>query len=84
MKTLAIVALIFLVGCAGRPTLEQLEAEASTTGDWTEVEQRERMIERMRVQTEPECKEGYFYYCRVKGAQEICSCEPTRDAQFYQ
>ena len=84
MKTLGIVVLILLVGCAGRPTIEQLEAEASTTGDWTEVEQRERMMERIRVKTESECKEGYYYYCRVKGAQEICSCEPTRHAGFYE
>jgi len=82
MKTIGIVALLLLVGCAGRPTIEQLEAEASTTGDWTEVEQRERMIERMRVKTESTCDERHYYYCRVKGAQEVCTCEPTRYARF--
>ncbi len=84
MKTLAIVALIFLVGCAGRPTTEQLEAEASVSGDWTAVKNRERMIERMRVQTEPECPDGQYLHCRIKAEQQICSCEPTRHAGLYE
>jgi len=83
MKTLAIAALIFLVGCAGRPTLEQLESEASISGDWTAVEDRERMNERMRVNVEPDCPEGQYLLCRQKGEQELCSCEFTRSARFY-
>ena len=83
MRTLSIVALIFLVGCAGRPTLEELEAEASVSGDWKAVEQRERMIERMSVQTEAECAEGLVYYCQTKGHREICSCESARNPGFF-
>jgi len=84
MKISGILLLVFIVACSNQPTLGELEAEASTTGDWTEVEQRERMIERMRVKMESACSEGYFYYCRVKGAQEVCSCEPNRHARFFE
>jgi hypothetical protein len=82
MKIPGILLLIFLAACSSQPTLEELEAEAATSGDWTAVEKRERMIERMSVQTESVCRDGYIYYCRLKGAQEICTCEPSRGARF--
>ena len=33
MKTLGVVILMLVVGCAAKPTLEELEAEALKTGD---------------------------------------------------
>jgi hypothetical protein len=82
MKTLAIAALILLVGCAGRPTLEQLETEASISGDWTAVESRERMNARMRTDMEPKCPEGRYLLCEKKGEREICACELNRNAAW--
>ena len=83
MKTLAIVALIFLVGCAGRPTLQQLEAEASVSGDWTAVEKRERMAERMSARTGIECANGLTYICHKEASRNDCSCESAPDPHFY-
>ena len=79
MKLVSIIALCLLVGCTSRPTLEELEAEALITGDWTEVENRERMNERMRVQTEPRCFAGFVLVCHKKAAHEHCDCIPTSD-----
>jgi hypothetical protein len=84
MKIPGVLLLIFLVGCSNQQTLSELEAEAMATGDWTAVEQRERINERMRVQSEPKCAEGFYNYCRIKGVQEICSCESVRNAGFYE
>ena len=72
-----------LVGCAARPTLEELEAQAAVTGDWTAVEKRERMNEKMRVQTRPECPEGFILYCRKKSAQEYCECVSPSDRSIF-
>jgi len=83
MKIAGILLLVFLVACSNQPTLDELQAESARSGDWTAVEKRERMNERMSVQTESVCMDGYFNYCRVKGAQEICTCEPARGAGFY-
>ena len=44
MKFIILFTLVFAVGCASRPTLEQLEEEANTTGNWTTVERREELI----------------------------------------
>ncbi len=41
MKGLLVIALLFVTGCGAIQTLEELEAEANTTGDWSKVERRE-------------------------------------------
>jgi hypothetical protein len=74
MKTLGIAALIFLVGCAGRPTLEQLEAEALTTGDWTAVEERESLLRRTGRMTASSCPEGTMRMCVEDGGRVDCRC----------
>ena len=49
VKFVGILALCLLVGCSTRPTIEELEAEALDTGDWSAVEKRQRMDEKWGV-----------------------------------
>lgn len=51
MKKLAL--LLILGGCASGPTLEELKQEALITGDWSEVEKKEKMIEQKRLRSLP-------------------------------
>ncbi|MCH8060728.1 MAG: hypothetical protein IIA11_09750 [Proteobacteria bacterium] len=77
MKLVSIIALCLLVGCTSRPTLEELEAEALITGDWTEVENRERMDKRWGVvQTESRCFTGFVLVCHKKQRMSIATAYP--------
>ena len=70
------VSLLFLsAGCASRPSIEELELEAMRTGDWSQVEQRERMDRRMgRVTPDNMCDDNAIMLCSKKGAREQCDC----------
>ncbi len=83
MKVLSLMILCLLVGCASKPTLEELEAEASITGDWSAVENRERMNRRMGVQDERQCEPGYMLMCNKRSAKEICSCVRPSDRAIF-
>ena len=79
MKVLSLMSLCLLVGYASKPSLEELEAEVSITGDWSAVENRERMNRRMGVQDERQCETGYMLMCNKRSAKEICSCVRPSD-----
>ena len=49
MKGMALLVLVLLGGCGTYTSLEQLEATAMLTGDWSEVEKRERIIARRNL-----------------------------------
>ena len=83
MKLLSIVVLCLLAGCASKPSLEELEAEASITGDWSAVENRERMNRRMGVQDERKCEAGFMLMCSKRSAKEICSCVRPSDRAIF-
>ena len=83
MKIPGLIILCLLVGCATKPTLEELEAEASNTGDWSAVENRERMNRRMGVQDERQCETGYMLMCNKRSAKEICSCVRPSDRSIF-
>ena len=75
MKVLiGLLALCFVIGCAPVKSLEQLEAEASVSGDWSAVEKRERILARRAATTGPSCPEGYVSYCERFGGFERCGC----------
>lgn len=78
MKYMSLLVLIVLVGCASRPTLDELEVEAARTGDWSAVENRERMNERMRVTQDLKCPADLMLNCKKNGAHEDCVCQPHR------
>ena len=75
MKFVGIVALCLLVGCTARPTLEELETEAMTTGDWAAVEKRERIDKNWgAVNTDSVCRGEKVEICYKKSAQKECAC----------
>ena len=75
MKTIAIFCLgSVLLGCAPVPTLEQLEDAAMLTGDWSQVERRERIIQRREARQALQCPLGYISYCEPRIGREDCVC----------
>ena len=67
-----------IVSCALSPTLEQLEDEASTTGDWTGVERREEVMKERREKTAPGCWVG-TKVCFEELSGIECYCIPSAD-----
>jgi len=83
MKLTGVIILCLLAGCATKPTLDELEAEASITGDWSAVEKRERMNRRMGVQDERQCESGFMLMCNKRSAKEECSCVRPSDRAIF-
>lgn len=77
----AALALWLLGGCGTYHTLEELEQEAMLTGDWSRVEQRERIIARRGIKTGRSCPSGTTRYCESKGAVVRCGCINSDDVQ---
>ena len=63
-----------LVACAPIPTLDELQAEAAESGDWSKVERREKLLEVKGDQRPPTCPEGFIGYCEVTGYDRHCGC----------
>lgn len=74
MKGIIVIALVLLSGCGSFTTLEQLEAEALITGDWSAVEQRERIIERRKQRAGIQCPPGSVAICESFAGENRCSC----------
>ena len=74
---IAVMALILLTGCSSFASLEQLEAEAMLTGDWSAVETRERIIHRRNLRAGLQCPPGTTGYCEVDFGQGNCTCVKT-------
>ena len=55
-------------------SLEQLERQAFLTGDWSAVEQRERLIARREARKGVQCPSGQVSYCEKRGALSRCGC----------
>ncbi len=73
MKFVILFTLVIVVGCALTP-VEELEDEASITGDWTEVEWREERIKK-RLE-EMYCPFGQSNYCIKEQSGIQCYCVP--------
>ena len=67
-------ALCVLAGCSTGPTLEQLEAQALVTGDWSLVEQREASIARRKQRNGIACPSGTVSYCQTFMSESRCTC----------
>ena len=75
MKTvIALGIALLLLGCAPMPSLEELEAEAEVTGDWSAVEQREAMLARRAARYGPSCPAGKVSYCEDVVGKRRCTC----------
>ena len=80
MKTLAMLMVIVLAGCASKPTFTELEDQALATGDWSEVEAREKGMNRLRRTTGEECPDGAAKVCVDNGGTPYCQCRGGRRA----
>lgn len=74
MKGMALLILILLGGCGTYMSLEQLEATAMLTGDWSEVERRERIIARRNLSAGTQCPPGTVNVCQGRAASNRCTC----------
>ena len=79
MKGLLLTGIVALsamlaTACAPMPTLEELEAEALRTGDWTLVEQRERLIAKRKARRPVQCPAGMVSYCERYAGRLDCQC----------
>ena len=75
MKALGLaILLLALGGCGSYQTLEELEQQAFISGDWSEVEKRERIIAKRRARSGATCGSGQTQYCEKWGATSRCTC----------
>ncbi len=74
MKVFVLLGVFFLTGCGAVPSLEQLEEQAFLTGDWSAVEERERIIARRDARRGPQCPAGMIAYCENRIGQKRCGC----------
>ncbi len=75
MTVLVLLGVIFLTGCASVQSLEQLEKQAFLTGDWSAVEQRQRIIAKRQALRGVQCPTGFIAYCEKKlGQEQRCGC----------
>jgi len=74
MKILGLLAILFVAGCAARPSMQELETQAMFTGDWSAVNSRERSILRRQERMGTECPNNYIKYCSGTGFNPRCSC----------
>ncbi|MDJ0910815.1 MAG: hypothetical protein QNI99_16665 [Woeseiaceae bacterium] len=78
MRVLAIfvaaMGMLLLSGCGTFQSMEELERQAMLTGDWSAVEQRERILAQREERRGLQCPSGHVSYCeRYVGRQE-CRC----------
>ena len=75
MKALGLaILLLVLGGCGSYQTLEELEQQAFVSGDWSEVEKRERIMAKRRARSGSMCGGGTTQYCETWGATSKCAC----------
>ena len=78
MRVLAIVVamlgVLILSGCGTFKSMEELESEAMLTGDWSLVEQRERILARREQERGLQCPTGQVSYCERIVGRSDCKC----------
>jgi hypothetical protein len=72
-----VLALLLVAGCSSFVPMEQLEAEAMLTGDWSAVESRERLIHRRNLRADLQCPPGSIGYCDMDFGRANCTCVET-------
>ena len=75
MKQLVILGVLLLIAaCAPMKSLEELEAEALQTGDWSLVEEREALIAKRESRRPLQCPGGAVSLCERSFGQYRCQC----------
>ena len=77
MRYLILLLALCLTGCVQTATLDELKAEAMQTGDWSEVERREKIIARRIESRGVSCPIGYSSYCENFALEQRCACVPS-------
>lgn len=73
-QVILIVSLLILSGCGTYVPMEELRAQALSTGDWTAVERRERTIANRNARTGLGCPAGTMAMCETGVDGEECYC----------
>ena len=74
MRVLLIIGAIFMGGCGSFVTMEELQEQAMLTGDWSAVEQREKILARRAERRGPSCNNGRVAYCEIRMGDKVCRC----------
>lgn len=74
MRLIVLLVVLGLTACGTTPSLEELEQQAMISGDWSEVEKRERMMMRREARRGSQCPGGLIGYCQGSFGRERCSC----------
>lgn len=74
MRLLSLLAILLITGCGTVTPMAELERQALLTGDWSEVEKRERILVRRNMNRSMACPNGYIGYCTENYGQPSCSC----------
>lgn len=74
MKILSVLILVVMAGCTVSPTTEELENQALLTGDWSQVEKRERSLARRQARQGPRCPSGSIAVCEGRIHGQVCRC----------
>ena len=70
---------LLLAACAEFQTLEELEFAALQSGDWSQVERREKNITRRNAQRAIQCPTGAMLVCEERVRGKRCSCMSRDD-----
>ncbi len=70
----AMLGVLALSGCSSFKSMEELEREAMLTGDWSAVEQRERILARREEERGLQCPSGQVSYCERVVGRADCQC----------
>lgn len=81
MKVLVLLGVIFLTGCGSVLSLEELEEQAFLTGDWSAVEQRERIIARREARKGVRCPNGQVSFCESRIGAPRCACVDSSEVR---
>lgn len=75
MKVLVLVlAFSLIAGCSGMTPMAELEQQALLTGDWSAVEQRERILQRRKARMGSQCPSGRVAVCESFAGKNRCGC----------
>jgi hypothetical protein len=77
MKIVLLIVLTIIVGCAQRPTLEELEDKAITSGEWDAVERREEVTKESLESRAPGCPPKQNKHCVEEQSGIQCYCLPV-------
>ena len=74
MRVFLLVGVLVLSGCSTFVSLEELEDQAMITGDWSAVEEREKIIAKRKARLGTQCPNGMVNLCESRFGTVDCQC----------